>query len=247
MGSHHLKSIHHCLRAVATVIVAMTLTAGVARAGGLAPLGEPPAWKEVLLPRQAIPRTQFSVVPMDGAQVLRVESNASYGTLVHAVAAGDAMSGHLAWRWRLDKAIQGTDLWRKRGDDAAVKVCAMFDMPMDAVPFVERQTLRVARALSGMEELPTATICYVWDPNQKADAVIPNAFSRRMRWIVLRGRGTALGQWETERRDLHADFLRAFGDEAKVVPALLNVVVGADADSTDGSGLAYIGEVELSR
>lgn len=57
--------------------------------------------------------------------------------------------------------------------------------------------------------------------------------------------GSPLQQWVTHTRDLRADFLRAFGEETDTVPPLLDIVVGADADNTGGSSLAYVGDLIL--
>jgi hypothetical protein len=210
----------------------------------LAPLDGPgaapaPPWREVLLPQQSLPRTRFTIVALDGQRVLRVESNGSYGNLVHELALPAGAAPVLSWRWRLERAIDGAALQRKAGDDAALKVCVLMDAPLDGIPFLERQQLRLARLLSG-EDLPAATLCYVWDPTQPADSVLPNAYTRRMRWFVLQGRGSRLGEWRSEQRDLRADFLRAFGDEARELPRITAVLVGADADNSGGQGLGFV-------
>ncbi len=100
---------------------------------------------------------------------MRVSTASSYGTLVHAWKGQSP--GHLHWQWRLDQPLTGghtaPDLRTKAGDDAALKLCVMFDHPLDSVPLVERTLLRLARSLSG-ETLPAATVCYVWDSAQAA-------------------------------------------------------------------------------
>jgi hypothetical protein len=215
----------------------------------LAPLDGPgkspaPPWREVLLPRQTLPKTRFEVVEIDGRRALRIESAASYGNLVHALAQPAGAASRLSWQWRLDRPLEGAALQNKAGDDAAVKVCVMFDHALDALPFAERQQMRLARLLGG-DDLPAATLCYVWDPMQAADSVLPNAYTRRMRWFVLQGRGSPLGAWRSEQRDLRADFLLAFGDEARELPRIVAVLVGADADNSGGHGLAHVAALAL--
>ena len=97
---------------------------------------------------------------------------------------------------------------------------------------------RTAVAEARMSEaLPTATLCYVWDPSWPKGTVVLNAYTRRVRFITL---GTTPGRWEAERRELATDFLRAFGDEARTVPPLLAIAVGADADNTAGHSLGWV-------
>jgi hypothetical protein len=210
----------------------------------LAPLGDQRAWGEGLLPAQKAPKTRFGVEGEGGAAVLRIDAEASYGHRLHRVAGAAAAAARLHWRWRLDEAIAGADLKTKAGDDAALKVCVLFDLPIERVPFVERQLLRLARYRSG-EPLPAATICYVWAPLLPSGTLLPNAYTRRLRWIVLQGEGVPLGRWREAARDLRADFLRAFGDESSDVPPIIAIAVGADADNTGGRGAGQVTGLEL--
>ena len=217
------------------------------------PLLTPPAgasdepaspWRVIGLPKQSKPFTRFSIVSLDGQRVLRVEAVASYGNLDHPLVDVPEGARRLSWRWRVDELVAGADLRRKDGDDSPIKVCALFDLPMSALPFVDRQLLRLARVSAG-ENLPSASVCYVWDNQLAPGTVLDNAFTRRIRTIVLRGPETPLRGWVSEQRDVAADFLRLFGDEAGTVPPLMGVAVGADADNTRGRSLAFVGAIKL--
>lgn len=212
-------------------------------AGGTADSPAPP-WRTVGLPRQTKPATRYSVQVLDGQRALRVEAQASYGNLVHALVDPLAQAQKLRWTWRLDEPNLAADMRRKDSDDSPLKVCAMFDLPTAAVPFVERQVLRLARLRSG-EDLPAAVLCYVWDSRLPAGTVLDNAYSRRIRLMVLRGPDAALRSWASEQRDIAADFLRVFGDETRLVPPLVGVAVGADADNTLGRSVAWISAITL--
>ena len=93
---------------------------------------QPPApWRVVGVPGGKIPLTRYALVELDGRKVLRVEASKSYGNLVHDLPALVPEAGlRLRWRWRLDEALRGADLRRRDGDDSALKVCALFDMPL---------------------------------------------------------------------------------------------------------------------
>ncbi len=203
----------------------------------------PAPWHAVGLPQQSKPFTRFTVVTLDAQRVLRIQAQASYGNLVHPLA-DDPQAHSLRWRWRLDEPNLASDLRRKTGDDSPVKVCALFDLPTAAVPFVERQLLRLARSRSS-EPLPAASVCYVWDSRLAAGTVQDNAFSRRIRFIVLRGPDAPLRTWVSEQRDVWADFKSLFGDEAESAPPLVGVAVGGDADNTQGRSMAHITALTL--
>jgi hypothetical protein len=200
-------------------------------------------WQPVGLPKQDKPVTRYRVVDFDGARVLAIDAQASYGNLVYEWPAG-VRAQQLSWRWRIELDNPKTDLRSKGGDDHVVAVCALFDLPLQAIAFWERQMLRLARALSG-QSLPAATLCYTWDARQPAGALLESPYTRRVRWIVLRGARDAMGVWRTEQRDLQADFVRAFGDESTTVPLLRAVLLAGDADNTGGASLALVGDLVL--
>lgn len=205
----------------------------------------PTPWRAVGLPPGKAPLARFDVVNIDGVRALRLQTDSSYGTLAHEISDRTSVAdATLKWRWRLDQPLAKADLRIKDGDDAALKVCVMYDMPLAQVPFVERNLLRLARSLS-KELLPTATVCYVWDPGLSPGTALPNAYSRRVRYLITDGPEAAIGQWQTRERRTGADFLQLFGDESAVVPRILAVVVGADADNTAGSSLGYITDLTL--
>ncbi len=202
-----------------------------------------PPWHVVGLPRHTKPLTRFSVVDIDGKRALRVEAQESYGNLVHPLS-GVAPGMKLGWRWRVDKLVEGANLHKKAGDDVALKVCAFFDEPLENVPFVERQVLRIARSQAG-QALPAATLCYVWDVDLPRGTTLRNAFTHRLRYIVLQSGGEQLRQWVEERRDIGADFMKLFGDEVKVLPPLIGIAVGADADNTHSRSLGFVADLVL--
>lgn len=239
----------HAAGESATAVTDVAAAAGPRPArNALAPFGAGPMpgapWRVAGVPGQKSSLTRFDVVadPLPGA--LRIRAEASYGNLVHGFAPPRAAPGTLSWRWRVDQAVAGADLRHKPGDDAAVKVCALYDMPIERVPFTERLLLRLARSKSG-EELPAATVCYVWDATLPVGTRQANAYSPRLRYLVVASGEQALGMWHSERRDLAADFLRLFGDESPDVPPLAAIAVGADADNTKGQALSYVTDLQL--
>lgn len=208
---------------------------------------QPPApWRVVGVPGGKIPLTTYTLAELDGRKVLRVEASRSYGNLVHDLPSLQAEAGsRLRWRWRLDEPLREADLRRREGDDSPLKVCALFDMPLDRLGLIERNLLRLARGVSG-EKLPSATLCYVWDATLATGTLLANAYTARVRIIVVNSGEQRLGQWVSHARDLAADFQRAFGDESDSLPPLQAVLVGSDADNTGGHSLGWVGDVTLS-
>jgi hypothetical protein len=195
-------------------------------------------WRILTLPRQTKPLTQFSAEVVDGRSAVRVEAMKSYAHLMHPM--NNAVPhGRLSWSWRMQLPNASTDLRLRAGDDVAAKVCASFDMPLEQVPFLERELLRFVRATVS-DPVPAATLCWVWGGKEKHEELLPSPFSKRLRYIVLRNTSDPTAAWLDESRDVVADFKRAFGDEALQVPPLMGVSVGADADNTAGHSIAHV-------
>lgn len=206
----------------------------------------PAPWRLVGLPNGKAPLAQFDITTLGFDRVLRLATDKSYGTALHGLQPAVLAPGRkLKWRWRLEQALPLADLKLKAADDAALKVCAMFDMPLDKLGFLERNLVRLARSSTG-EKIPGATLCYVWDHKLPVGSELPNAFSKRLRYIVLDSGEQKLGQWVNHERDLAADLQRAFGHEFDTPPPLIAVVVGADSDNTQGKSLAYLADVTFA-
>jgi hypothetical protein len=208
-----------------------------------ATIAKPPApWQVLGLPgNYSKPLTQFDVTELDNKKVLRVRTDKSYGNLVHAWQ-GNVSS--IAFNWRLDNPLLEANLKSKNGDDAALKVCLSFDMPMEKVPFADRAKLRLAQFLSH-DHLPTATLCYVWAHAEPVGTDFDNPFTGRVHYIVLNSGESQLKTWQSHQRNVQADFLKAYGDESKAVPAVTAIIVGADSDNTLGSSLGYVSDIAL--
>jgi Protein of unknown function (DUF3047) len=196
-------------------------------------------WRVLTLPLQTKPITQFSEEVIDGRSALRIEAMKSYGHLMHEMH-NAVPHGKLTWSWRMQLPNADTDLHHRAGDDLAAKVCASFDMPLEQVPFFEREMLRMVRAAVS-QPVPSATLCWVWGGKEKHEELLPSPFTKRLRYIVLRNASDPSATWLEETRDIVADFKRAFGDEAhQLLPPLAAVSVGADADNTAGHSIAHV-------
>ncbi len=204
----------------------------------------PAPWHFASLPGKT--PTRFEVVQLGGQRVLKVEADQSYGNLVHRTLVPLLGQPTLSWRWRVDRFVEGADLRTRAGDDGAAKLCVFFNLPAERLPFGARARLALARSASG-EEVPSEVLCYVWDGKEPRDTLLVNAFTDRMRMMVLESGATpAAGGWTGEHRDLLADYRRAFGQEAGgIVPDVVAIAVSADADNTRGHGLAYFSDIDL--
>ena len=171
--------------------------------------------------------------------MLRIASRAAAGSVMHRLAADASVPPVLAWRWKVDRVVGAADLSRKEGDDYAARVYVTFDVPDSSLSFADRARIRLAKLLHGAE-VPTAAICYVWDNRHPIGTSAWNAYTSRVRMVVLRSGAEGAGRWARERRDVASDFEAAFGMPA---PAVTGIAVSADTDQTGEAVTAWFGDL----
>lgn len=200
-----------------------------------------PAWRLTGLPTKLkVPNTRFELAASGGETVLQISTDKSYGVLTHVWQG--AHPAQLAWRWRVPQALADANLSTKAGDDAALKVCVMFDQPLADIPLLQRASLALARTATG-QDLPSATLCYVWDARTPAGTRGANPYSARVRYLVLDGLNTPAGAWQNQQRRVADDFQALFGAESPTTPPVIAVAVGADSDNTQGQSLAFLSQL----
>lgn len=205
----------------------------------------PKPWAVTGLPaRYKIPVTQFDLSDLDGVQVLRIKAEKSWGSLVHPLHEPVQPNTVIRWRWRLEQPLPKADIRVKDTEDSPLKVCLSFNMPTDNIPGAERALFKLAQLFT-REKIPTATLCYVWGNKEAVGYEQASLFTSRVRFIVVANGASPLKTWVSNERNVHADFLTAFGQETQSVPALSAILVGADSDTTQGLGLGYVADVQL--
>ena len=99
----------------------------------------------------------------------------------------------------------------------------------------------LTEALTG-EPLPYATLMYVWCNACPPESVIVNPRTDRVRKLAVESGPTHLGQWRSYRRDVKADFEKAFGEPPG---ALLGLAIMTDTDNTRSTTRAWYGAIRL--
>jgi Protein of unknown function (DUF3047) len=92
------------------------------------------------------------------------------------------------------------------------------------------------------EELPYATLMYVWCNKRSPGSVIINPRTDRIRKMVVESGSKNLNQWMDYERNIKADFERAFGEAPG---ALLGIALMTDTDNTRSQARAYYGPVSI--
>lgn len=191
----------------------------------------------------SVPRTRYTLVEDNGITVLRADANAAASGISRAVRVNPAEFPVLRWRWKITNVLKQSDLATKSGDDFPARIYVMFDYPLEKLSFADRTKIRLARALHD-PNLPTATLCYVWDGKAAAGTIAPSAYTDRVRVLVVESGASRVNQWLAVERNIAADFKAAFGDEA---PAVSAVAIATDTDNTGESATAFFGDISFNK
>lgn len=197
--------------------------------GQFAGAGEeiPPPWQVERL-NEDVPPTRYRLRQWDGIQAVEAHAVGSMALLARPVDVDLGRTPILCWRWRVDAPLKNADMTRKAGDDYAARVYLSFEVPPDTLGLGTRMALALARSLRG-NAVPDAAINYIWDNRHPVGTWQPNAYTERARMLVLRSGAADAGRWVEERRDVGADFRKAFGH----APAkLTGLAIAADTDNT---------------
>jgi hypothetical protein len=198
-------------------------------------------WSHHLLPgKQA---TQYSAQRLDGRNTVMATSDSSASMLRQSLHVLPADLGQLDFSWKLPRLIVGADLALRDAHDSPVRVVMIFEG--DRANFSVRNAMlsELALAITG-EPLPYATLSYVWCNSCALESLIINPRIDRFREIVLESGPQNLDQWLDYRRDIKADFQRAFGEAPG---ALLGIAIMTDTDNTRQKVQAWYGPISMSR
>lgn len=205
---------------------------------GLAPGAALPGWLEPVDFGGRVRPTEFALVLDDGLTVLRARARASASGLARSLRVDLAVHPMLSWRWKTTKLVARGGLGSREEDDFAVRLYVTFDLDAAALSLGDRMRMSVARALWGTR-LPTAALCYVWDPRAAPGTIAPNAFTDRVRMVVADSGPSQLGRWVVHERDVAADFVKAFGMPA---PPVTSVIASTDTDNTGDTAESWFGD-----
>lgn len=189
------------------------------------------------------PRTHYRIRKVDGTVALEARADHSASGLYRPMRIDLREHPLLEWSWKVEGLIPGADNRIAQKEDSPVRLILAFSGDLDKLDFFDRGKMRLAKALSG-QELPYATLMYVWSNEHPVDTVIHNPHLSRIRMIVVDSGEARVGQWASYRRDVLADYRLAFEEEPDVVHT---VGLMSDTDNTRTHARAWYGDITFRK
>ncbi|KQP23650.1 hypothetical protein ASF43_05200 [Pseudorhodoferax sp. Leaf267] len=196
-------------------------------------------WQHMPLPGKRA--TEFKPAFVDGRQAMAVTAVSSASMLRKQVHVKPDDLGQLRFSWMVPALMAGSDMALRDADDAPVRVVLAFDGDRSKFSSKNAMLSEMARMLTG-EDMPYATLMYVWCNERQAGSVIHNPRTDRIRKLVVESGADRLGQWVDYQQDIRADFVRAYGEKPG---ALIAVGIMTDSDNTRSTTQAWYGPLRM--
>lgn len=219
-----------------------TLAAALLAACASPPIAPPPAadgWQPLALPGKKPTRYQWT--EKDGRLALEASSERSASIWRKRMEPSPGSIGEVRFSWWAQGLIPNASVADVDREDAVARVIFGFGGDIDSLPMRTRMKFELAQALTG-EVPPYATLMYVWDSKLPVGTVVVNPRSDRIRKIVIDSGSAELRRWRDHKRDLAADFRRAFGEEPG---PLLSMAIMTDSDNSRASARTWYGPVSV--
>ena len=207
--------------------------------GVLKPDGAPGWGKTALHPTK--PPTVYRIVSEGGKPVLEAVSEASVSGLAHPVNLQPGPETAIEWTWRIDGTLPGADVSDRHADDSPARLVLAFDGDLSSLSQKEQLFRERVKLFTG-QDLPYATLMYVWDNARAVGTVAAHPHSERIRKIVVESGEQGVRSWRQYRRQIEADYRMAYGEAPG---RLVAVGVMTDSDNTRQKARCLYGDIRL--
>jgi hypothetical protein len=200
----------------------------------------PAAWKNLPV-ASGKAMTQYTLVRDDRTTVLQADATHSASALMHEGNIDLTRTPVVAWRWKAEESIEGADNSVGSKEDAPARLVFFFDGDKSKLSLIDRAGMNLAKHLSG-QELPYATLMYIWSTTAAPGSVIANPHTGRVQMIVVSGQPGDAGKWQILRRNIVQDYEKVFHETPGRITAYGLLT---DTDNTGSTTRAWYGDVQF--
>jgi hypothetical protein len=187
--------------------------------------------------------TEYKLVDTEGRTAVKADAAASASGLVHKLDLDPQMYPLLSWQWKVDNLIKTADNATKQFEDSPVRVVVSFAGDMNTLSLDDRMFFDNVRLIT-RQQMPYATLMYIWENRAPRDRVLPNLHTSRIKMIVAESGREKVGVWQDITRNVYEDYKRAFGEEPGRITA---IAVMTDTDNTGENAQAWYGDIVFRR
>lgn len=198
-----------------------------------------PGWELRRLPGKRW--APYTPVEVDGQPGLQVKAASSLSLLRTQFETPLTQPLEVGFSWWAESLVDGADLSDTGASDASVQLLVAFDGDRSLLSARNAMMSELLLLITG-EEMPYASMVYIWANEHPVGTVINDPRSDRIRYLVLEQGTQHLRQWVHHRRDVHADYRRVFGEAPGPVQGM---AIMTDTDNTRTQVRGVFGPVRL--
>ena len=200
----------------------------------------PDGWKPLVF-KKIDRHTQYTLVhdSANDSTVVKAFSQSAASGMIREMPIDPEKFPIIKWRWKATGLYKNGDVSQKSGDDFPVRIYIAFAYNADDVDFFEKASFIALKLIYG-EYPPIGAISYIWENKLPIGTMVPNAFTDRVKMIVVESGGKKLNNWVDEERNIFDDYVKAFG---KKPPMISGVAIMTDSDNTGESAVSYYGDI----
>jgi len=185
--------------------------------------------------------TAYRLENYQGRTVLSANAKKSSSGLAVKLKPRPSQHLWLEWQWKATGTLDQANNLDRYADDAPLRILVAFDGDRSKLTLKDKMVGELAQIMSG-QEMPYATLMYIWSPNGQLNQIKPNSHTNRIKMIAVDAGKENLGQWRKHSRDLTADYESAYGYAPGNV---IGIALLTDTDNTNSETKAYYGDIEL--
>jgi hypothetical protein len=208
--------------------------------------GETPGQKiplrwEPLIFKSISRHTKYSLVTDSGRTVVKAVCNGSSSGLIRYIHIDPDKYPIIEWRWKVSNIFKKGDVTQKTGDDYPARLYIAFEFNPEKAGLMERAKYKALKLFFGKTP-PVGAINYIWASKARDETVVPSPYTGQSIMMVVQSGKTDINKWVTEKRDIIADYMAAFGKKPPVITA---IAIMSDGNDTGESAVAYYGDIVM--
>jgi Protein of unknown function (DUF3047) len=202
----------------------------------------PVGWEKWLLhPMKR--KTDYGWRKDNGGVYVEAKSHSSASGLIKRLNLSPSEYGHLQFSWMVDGLLEGADVAVRETEDSPVRVVLAFDGDKASLPVKDQAFFERVKTFTG-QDMPYATLMYVWDNHRALNSVVSNPHTARVQKLVASSGSGGVKTWQVHARNIRDDYRAAFGKDPG---QLIAIAIMTDTDNTKTTARARYRGLRLSK
>ncbi len=188
-------------------------------------------------------KTSYTLKKYQGKTVIHADAEESASGLIVPLKPRTVEGKELIWEWKALGHIAQADNSQGHTDDAPLRIMLAFDGDKSKLSLKDQMAFELAHLISG-QEMPYATLMYIWSSQVHETPIITNKYTSRLKMIIVDSGDEHVGQWRKHQRNIEKDYREAFQEQPG---KLIAVGIMTDTDNTKSFVKAIYGDIEIKR